>query len=319
MKLINKQILMENDKKNQGRRFSEDALQHTYKITRDSGVLFYRPIDHLVYYTLQSVLSRRYSLRVLVTSHMYTHAHEGIYAEDVVQLSSYEHDLSLLYAREFNRETGRKGPVFERKYGSAPKRSEKDRRSCVIYILNNPVEKKLVSRAREDRWTFLPYYDKEYPFSRKPVIRYSRKPLVDAIHMVEHEYRSARYLRYSFIHYLFSKLDEEEREQLTDFIIQRYFYFDRRACEELFGSLEKMMQATEWTTGKEFDVGEVFDPSSDIPYREMCSLVKRHGLLGAGLPFLQLPEERQVRMAQYLAQHTSANEKQVSRFLHVAL
>ena len=278
---------MQNDKR---RRFAEEALQHTYKITRDGGVLFYRPIDHLVYYTLQSVLSRRYSLRVLVTSHMYTHAHEGIYAEDIVQLSAYEHDLSSLYVREFNRETGRRGPMFARKYGSAPKRSEKERRSCVIYILNNPVEKKLVSKAREDRWTFLPYYDKEYPFSRKPVIRYSRKPLVDAIHLVEHECRCGRYLRYSFLHHLFSKLDDEEREQLTDFIIQRYFFFDRRGCEELFGSLEKMMQATELTTGKEFDVGEEFEPFSDIPYREMCSLVKRHGLLGAGLPFLHLPE-----------------------------
>lgn len=308
---------MKNDKRK--RRFAEEALQHTYKITQNGGVLFYRPIDHLVYYTLQSVLSRRYSLRILVTSHMYTHAHEGIYAEDIVQLSSYEHDLSSLFAREFNRETGLKGPVFARKYGSAPKRSDKDKRSCLIYICNNPVEKKLVARARDDRWTFLPYYENDYPFSRRPIIRYSRKPLVDAIHLVEHEFRCGRYLRYNFLHHLFSNLDDEEREQLTDFIIQRYFFFDRRTCEELFGSLEKMMQATELTTGKEFDVGEVFEPFSDIPYREMCSLVKRHGLLGAGLPFLHLPEERQIRLAQYFLQQTTANEKQVARFLHFAV
>ena len=306
---------MQNDK--QRRRFAEDALQHTYKITRDGGVLFFRPIDHLVYYTLQSVLSRRYSLRVLASSHMFTHVHEGIYVEDIVQLASYEHDLSSLFAREFNRETGRRGPVFARKYGSALKRSDKDKRSCLIYILNNPVEKKLVSRARDDRWTFLPYYDKEYPFSRRPIIRYSRKPLVDAIHLIEHEYRAARYLRYGFLHFLFSLLDGEEREQLTDFIIQRYFFFDRKTCEGLFGSLDIMMQATELTTGKEFEVGEEFEPFSDIPYRQMCSLVDRQGLLGKGLPLLQLPEERQARLARFFLENTSVNEKQVARFLHV--
>lgn len=307
---------MQNSKPNPKRKFAENALLHTYKRTRDGGVLFYRPIDHLVYYTLQSVLSRRHKVRVLGSSHMFTHVHEGAYSEDIVQLSAYEHDLSLIFAREFNREVGRSGPLFAARYGSAPKRSDKDKRSCLIYIFNNPVEKKLVTKAQDDRWTFLPYYDREYPFSRRPVIRNSRKQLLDAIHLVEHEYRSGRYLRYNLLNHLFSKLDNEEQEQLTDFIIQRYFFFDRKACEELFDDLEKMVRATEFTTGKEFELGEVFDPYSDTPYREMCSLVRQHGLLGAGLPFLRYPEERLARMAQYLLEHTDASEKHVARFLH---
>ena len=195
------------------RRHAEDALQHTYKITRDGGVLFYRREDHLVYYTLQSMLARKHRLRVLGSSHMYTHVHEGSLPEDLVQLSAYEHDLSSTFARNYNRETGRSGALFDGHFGSAPKKDEKKMRSCMIYIFNNPVEKKLVKKAREDRWTFLPYYVEEYPFSRRPVIRYCRKPLVDAIHIVEHEFRSGRYLKYNLLHHLFSSLNGEEKEQ----------------------------------------------------------------------------------------------------------
>lgn len=315
-KSLNNNYLTKTLHMNTKRRTAQDALHHVYKITRDKGVLFYRAEDHLVYYTLQSVLARRHRLRILGTSHMFTHVHEGTLPEDLVQLSSYEHDLSLIFAREYNRETGRAGSLFERPFGSAPKRSDKERRSCMIYIFNNPVEKKLVQRAEEDRWNFLAYYEKDYPFSRRPVIRYSRKPLVEAIHLVEHEFQSGRYLRYNLLHRLFSGLNEYEREQLIDFVIQRYFFFDRRACEELFGGIPQMIKATALTTGKEFDVGEEYDPYSDVPYGEMCTLVEKHGLMRMGLPFLHLSEERQTRLASYLAQHSGATAWQVARFLH---
>ena len=299
------------------RRTANNALHHTYKITRDRGVLFYRAEDHLVYYTLQSVLSRKHRLRILGTSHMFTHVHEGTLPEDVSQLSAYEHDLSFIFAQEYNRETGRRGPLFVKHFGSAPKRSDKEMRSCMVYVFNNPVEKKLVSRAVEDRWNFLAYYERDYPFSRRPVIRNSRRRLVDAIHLVTHEYRAGRYLRYALLHHLFAELNEEEKEQLIDHIIQTYFFFDRHGCEDLFGDIPRMISATELTTGKEFDVGEEFDPYSDVPYHEMCFLVGKHKMSGPGLPFLHLPPERQERLARYLMQHSSATDRQVARFLHL--
>lgn len=298
------------------RKCAWNALYHTYKITRDRGVLFYRRTDHLVYYTLQSVMSRRHCVKVLGTSHMFTHIHEGIYPEDIQQLSAYEHDLSSVFAREFNRECGRSGPLFSGPFGSAPKRSDKDMRSCMIYIFNNPVEKRLVGKARDDRWNFLPYYDREYPFSQRPVLRYCRKALVDAIHLVDHEYKAGRFLRYALLHRCFGMLNEAEQEQLTDYIVQRYFFFDRRACEDLFGSFEKMLDATELTTGKEFEVGEVFEPYSDVPYREMCAIAARYGLLGPGLQLLRLPQERKIGLARLLLQRTDASNRLIERFLH---
>ena len=31
-----------------------------------------------------------------------------------------------------------------------------------------------------------------------------------------------------------------------------------------------------------------YDPYSDVPYREMCTIVEKHGMMGAGMPFLHL-------------------------------
>jgi len=310
---------MNNDTKTKKRRRGAiDSLQHVYKRSIDRGVIFYRREDHLVYYTLQSVLSRRHRIRVVCTSHMFTHIHEGLLPEDMLQLSAYQHDLSSIFAREYNRECGRTGALFGGRFGSAPKRSEKEKRACMIYILNNPVEKKLVARAVEDRWNFLAYYENDYPFSKRPIIRYSRKKLVDSMHLVEHEYRAGRYLKYELLHYIFAGLSNEEKEQLTDYIIHLYYFFDREVIETLFGGVQKMIAATDLTTGKEFDVGEEFDPLSDVPYREMCSLVSRHGLLGTGLPFLHFPKERQERLSRYLQQQTGATQRQIARFLHWA-
>lgn len=298
------------------RKTADGALYHTYKITRDRGVLFYRSIDRLAYYTLQSVMSRKHHLSILASSLMFTHIHEATVPEDIVQLSSYEHDLSTTFARAYNRATGRSGPLFSPLYGSAPKRKEKDRRSCLIYVWNNPVEKKLVRRADEDRWTFLAYYEREYPFSSKPIIRQSRKDLVDAIHLAEHEYKSGRPLSFPLLFQLFSKLTAPEQEQLTDFIIQRYFYFNRQACYELFGSYDNMVKATEISRGADFDINEEFDPYSDVPYREMCKITAGYGLLDQGMPLFHLPESRLDRLSAYLRSRTNASNSQVSRFLH---
>lgn len=108
-----------------------------------------------------------------------------------------------------------------------------------------------------------------------------------------------------------------EKEQLTDYIIQCYFYFDRETCYDLFKGVDGMISAIDLTQGKEFDVGETFDPHSDIAYREMCSVARKYGLLNPGLPLLSLPETRKASLAEYLSRTTSAEDYQIRRFLHL--
>ncbi|MCR4824242.1 MAG: hypothetical protein K5849_02675 [Bacteroidales bacterium] len=293
------------------------SLQHIYKISDDSGVIFYRSEDHLVYFSIQSVMARRHNMRVYCSCHMYNHIHNLSAPVDPVQLIDHEHDINSVFVQAYNKETGRSGPLFQRPFGSAPKQSEKDQRSALIYIFNNPVEKKLCHRSIEDRWTFLAYYENDYPFSERPVLSQARWAYRNAVKLIENEYNAGRWLKYPMLHYLFSQLNTREKEQLTDFIVQRYFFFDRQSCYSLFGGYEQMLNAIDITKGKEFDVGEVYDQQSDIAIREMCLLAGRYGLLKAGLPLLNLPESRCASFAEYLRTHTSATNRQISRFLHL--
>ena len=297
------------------RNVSPQSFQHVYKISADAGVVFYRTVDHLVYYTIESVMSARYKIPVLVRCQMYNHTHKLCAPIDPQQLIACESNINIAFAREYNKEYGRKGRLFHGPFGSASKWSDKDRRSALLYVLNNPVEKKLCRRAVEDRWTFLAYYLKDYPFSEKPVLSKSRWAFRNAMKAIEYEYNSGRYLRYSLLNRLFGSLTPIEQEQLTDYIIQLYFSFDRDACCRLFGSLQQMADAADVSKGKEFDVGAVFDPDSDIAYREMCRVAARHQMLGPGL--LNLPDSRKAGLAGLFRQRTTASADQIARFLHL--
>ena len=298
------------------RRVPSGSLQHIYKITADRGVLFYRIIDHLVYYSIQSVMARKHCLPVLCACHMFNHTHGLAAPVDPLQLIAYEHDVNTVFVRSYNKETGRTGPLFQQPFGSAPKWTEKDQRSALIYVCNNPVEKRLCQQAIEDRWTFLAYYEQEYPFSKRPYLSEARRSLREAIRMIDNEFRAGRWLNYPMLSNLFSPLGVLDREQLTDYIIQRYFFFDREACYRLFGGWEEMMGAIRLTKGREFEVGEKFEPYSDIAYREMCAEVNRYDLLKQGLPLLGLPPGRKQSLAAYLERVTSAEKNQIARFLH---
>lgn len=297
------------------RNVTEHALQHVYKICSDGGVVFYRTVDHLVYYTIESVMSMRYKIPVLARCQMFNHTHKLCAPFDQRQLAACESNINIAFTREYNREYGRKGRLFRGPFGSAPKWSDKDRRSALLYILNNPVEKKLCQRAIEDRWTFLAYYQQDYPFSKKPVLSKARWALRDAMKVVESEFKGGRYLRYALLNRLFGTLTSEEQEQLTDYIIRLYFSFDREACCQLFESLHQMVAAADASKGKEFDVGEEFDPSSDVPYREMGQIAERYHVQGPGL--FKLPDNRRKKIAAYFRRRTMASEEQIARYLHV--
>lgn len=303
---------MKNRKK---RNVSPQSFQHVYKICVDGGVVFYRTVDHLVYYTIESVMSMRYKIPVLARCQMFNHTHKLCAPVDPQQLADCESNINIAFSREYNKEYGRTGRLFRGPFGSAPKWTDKDRKSALLYILNNPVEKKLCRRAVEERWTFLAYYQQDYPFSKKPVLSKARWALRNAMKIVESEFKGGRYLRYALLNRLFETLIPEEQEQLTDYIIQLYFCFDREACCQLFESLQQMAAAADVSKGKEFDVGEEFDPSSDVPYREMGQIAMRYHMQGPGL--FKLSDSRRERLATYFRQRTAASEVQIARFLHL--
>ena len=298
------------------RKFYPGAWHHVYVITRDAGVLFYRITDRLSLYTILAVFAVRFRISVLGVSIMFTHLHLMLKALDLTQLRSFMQQVLSTFSRVVNEDRCLCGALFKRPFGSAPKSTDKEKRSSLIYLYNNPVEKKLCQHAVEDRWTFLAYARGSFPFSSKLVKRNVRYALRTACDFVDREQMAGRYLRPARLRSLFEPLSRAEQEQLTDYIIQRYAFIDHEAAVNLFQSLDDLLLATDASSGKEFEVGEVFDPQSDIAYREMCSLAARSGLF-KDWKLLHLPEEERRTWARRFRQSTSASERQIEKFLHL--
>lgn len=297
------------------RRFFADALQHVYFITRDGGVLFYTTSDRLAFYTLVSVLSKRYGVVVVGMCIMFTHVHLLVRATDLSQFRLFMGQLLKALSKIICDDRTLRGPLLKRPFGSAPLVSSKRQRSSLIYLYNNPVEKRLCTKAIEDRWTFLAYYGNAHPFSAPLVLKTASRRLRDACRLVTGEAAAGRYMRPALVRGLFRDLTQTERRQLSDFIISRYAFIDFAAAVSLFGSFDHLVRATESTTGQEFDIGEEWDPTSDVAYREMTRMAAEAGLLD-NWSLLHLSAGDRAMWARNLRVATGATEHQVRRFLH---
>lgn len=295
--------------------FFPGAWHHVYSITQDGGVLFYRLSDRLCFYTIVSVCARRYNIIVLGLSLMFTHFHMMLRAVDLAHLRAFIGTVLSIFTRVINADRKLSGTLFKRPFGRAMRVSEKEKRSSIIYLLNNPVEKHLVSKAAEDRWTFLGHCGEAYPFTPKLVKRNVSYRLRCACDYVDGECAAGRYLTPAGLRHLFNPLTREEQEQLCDYIINKYKFIAYDEVTDLFGGEGKLKLATEASAGKEFDVGEVFDASSDVPYKEMAALAARKGLFDDWKLLHPDPGQRE-KLFQLFRHSTSANELQIRKFLH---
>lgn len=297
------------------KRLIPGAWHHIYSITQDGGVLFYRISDRLCFYTIVSVCARRFKMIVLGLSLMFTHFHMMLRAVDLAHLRAFVGTVISIFTRVINADRGRSGALFKRPFGRAMRVSDKEKRSSIIYLLNNPVEKRLVAKAKEDRWTFLAHCSETYPFTPKLVKRNVSFRLRCACDYVDGECAAGRYLIPSELRRLFKSLTREEQEQLCDYIIDKYKFIAYKEVVGLFDGERELMIATEASAGKEFDVGEVHDQSTDIPYREMASLAARKGLFD-DWKLLHLDGTEREKWIRFFRNTTSASELQARKFLH---
>ena len=223
--------------------FYKDTLTHCYQRTADGGLLFYSHSDYLVYFTIYCVKARKYGISVLELCQMPDHVHDSIIAHCQSQIENFKRETNCGFSREWNERCKTKGPVMESPFGSAPKLGDKKARTNLIYVGNNPVERKMVQQAEEYRWNYLAYAVSKHPFSEKLVIRRSRWPLQKAVKEVKRQFRNGMPVNYAMHQRLYAPLNKGERLQLTDFIISTYNVIDYKRAIQLFGSYEKMISA----------------------------------------------------------------------------
>lgn len=300
------------------RRFISGECMHIYQRAVKGYIVFYDMEDYLIFYMIFSTFARLYKVRILEMCIMSNHVHILISADDLNEVSRFIMRYTSVFVREYNDAIGRKGPLFHKSFGSAPKKGGKSIRSTIVYIGNNPVEKELSVTAEDYRWTFLRYMKQEGVVS-KPLRKMSYRLQKACKHVDMIRARSTS-LTYMQLRRIMRDMTLEEKSMLADHIIMAYFPFDVDALLSFYSSYEDMLTAMHSTSGKDYDIKETYLPEPDTIYHKMAEVLRNNGFCDDGdlLRVLTVaPYAEKFRVAQLLRVHTSANIQQIARFLHL--
>lgn len=297
------------------RKFFSGECMHIYQRTVSGFNIFYDREDFIVFFTIFSVISRLYDVCILELCLMIDHIHVLLSAESLEQISSFVRHYSSQYALEYNYSLGRHGPLFHKSFGSAPKKGGKKIRSTIVYIGNNPVEKQLCGNAPEYRWDFLAYICNANPFSKAVPMNLCSNRLRKVMQEVRSSRRKNEYLTYAQLGRMFARLDNDEKEFLTDYIIRQYWPFDTKTILSFYESCEDMFHAMKSTSGADHDIREMYHPEPDSVYRDMIRVVRNECQIVPVRRVTVLPPAMKLEIAQQLRQKTSASMRQIEKFL----
>ena len=299
------------------KRFVPGTPTHNYQKGFCGNLLFYSLLDRLIYFSLFCTEAKRHHVTVLSLNLMMTHIHALISTDSKKSQTEFNRAVERLYARAFNQVSGLNGPVFMKTYGWAQKRNSAKVRSCLAYIGNNHVEKKICRRGIEERWSLLAYAFGTHPFSEPLVIRRASARMKKAVKLIRDAHQREQYLNHTLLKNIFKGLDQKECEQLIDFIIVSYSVIDYDKAARYFGSMEKMIAAFDTTTGSEYELTEEDEPETDTAYIEMLKYLKKQGYDLVTKDFLGLSGSEKSKLMKELTRKTSASIRQASRLLRL--
>ena len=297
------------------RKFAPGECMHIYQRTIKGHNIFYDPEDFLVFYSIFSTIARQYNIMILELCMMTDHIHILISASSLSQISLFIQHYTSLFVREYNYSINRRGSLFHKSFGSAPKKGSKKIRSTIVYIGNNPVEKRLCRYAEEYKWNFLSHMKDDggsiiYTMSRK---------LKTALKEIRGYRNCSKYLNFAQVRRMLKGLAPIERDMLIDSVIDIYSPFDRDALLSFYDSYEDMLHAMRSSSGSEYDIKEKFNPGSDRIYEDMASEVRR---LYPGIPVRKVTTmtvEQKIETGRVLQRNTGASIHQIAKFLHLEL
>ena len=299
------------------RKLPPEIFQHIYQRAIKMFIIFYSMEDRLVYYTIFSIMARNYHITVLALALMFDHVHYLIKATERKVYAIFIGTTTSTFVKAFNRDSGRKGPLFRKAYGNAPKRRDKDVRTCIAYNYNNSVEKRLFARAEQDRWNLLAYIGNPHPFSEPIDKKKASKKMLQSMDAADRYNKRNEYLDYPVVRKLFDGLDEVEHEQLLDYIISLYLPVDRDKLLEYYKSFEDMIIAINANTGSEYDIDEFFDPESHQDFARMLEITRNSSFAADPRSIILAPLAQKWQIAETLMRMTGGSLNHVKRFLHI--
>ena len=259
------------------RKTSFSGYQHICQIAADRGALFYSTADFLVFFTIFSIKAAKAKISVLAFCIMLNHFHLGAYFHDVRQMESFMNGLTSSHARIYNRHYGRTGQVYKTPYKNSPKSSDKLIRCNLAYTGNNPVEKSAVSKAEDYRWNFIKYMESDHPFSRPFDPVSASGSMLTLMKKVSRMYENGQFIDYSFFDKQYESLSEDEKNQITDFIISKYNIIDKKRIMSKFGSYDTLIRFMSSMVGNEFDLADDSSKEDYRHYSQMLDIAGREG------------------------------------------
>ena len=299
------------------RRFMSGEVNHTYQKGISGFNIFYEIEDYLVYYTIFSVLSIKYGITVYGLCLMIEHIHSLCSASDRSTFARFFSNVTMRFVKEYQREHQTCGPVFSKRFGSAPKKGMKLLRTAIAYLFNNPVERHLCKNAQDYRWNFLAYGNSDYPFSDPLIVRNASTALQRSLNEIDGSFKRGNFLTYAHIRRLFSKLDAREKIQLIDYIINKYsvIRFDILVTV-CYDGYQNMLTAINSNTGSEYDINESRWGKSDVEYRDLSRFMHRQGCTSAG-EIISLDIDTKIKLHNDMLRYTNATSHQICKFLHL--
>ena len=299
------------------RKYSSRGYIHIFQITADRGICFYTAADCMVWFTLFCVLAEKYGVRVLAVCIMLNHFHIAAHFPSQEVMAAMMKELDARFTRQYNRKYGLSGPLFKGRYGSAPKNKAQKVKDNVVYIYNNPVPKKAVTRAEQYRWNFLAYMDSDHPFSEKVVIRRSSRSLLAVLATVRQTKELGKPLGYDFFGGRYGALAPSERLQVLDYIVFCYNVIRYDDLRVMWGSYQAMCSALKTVGGAEYDME---DDSTQEDYRHYYQMIKMLPQLTdldlAASRFGGLDREEIDRLGMALYRKVGASRVELAKFLH---
>ena len=129
-----------------------------------------------------------------------------------------------------------------------------------------------------------------------------------------------RYMNFSKLRWYMSRLNQEEKELLTDLIISLYMPVDKEALLDYYSDLPQMVSAMNASTGSDYDIREKVTPHSDLVYNRMIEVVRAETGLDVVRKVVVLPEERKMELVAKLQKAIpSAQLYQICKFLHLKI
>jgi hypothetical protein len=250
---------------------------------------------------------------------MVDHVHILLESQSCEDMADFIRDYSSVFVREYNTSIGRKGQLFHKSFGSAPKQGAKKMRSVIVYIGNNPVEKDLCKYAEEYRWNFLRYMVSPHPFSVNIPARRRSRRLVRSMKYVSMICQSRNYLNYRQLSDLFDVLSDMEKEYMTDFIIMKYYPFDDDKLLSFYNDWHQMAEAMHSTAGSEHDIVEQWYHRPDDIYIRMADFVRERLGIFPVRKVTMLPEGQKKMLLTELRINVGATVYEACKFLHLEM